>query len=77
MFTIFTARYWAQRAANKRARERRRGWDWAAGELLHGTDEGVIVRFVEQAQQVGMDTDFDKGVLEAVKVWNEQIPTAG
>lgn len=57
---------WRSRRADKRAQaDYRRGWDWAAGELLMGTPARVI----EMQTDVDFRSAFDYGADAAVQQW--------
>lgn len=70
MIGIFTARYWAMRAAQANERRRQRGFDWAAGELLRGTAvPDVLQRAEESADFDDYFDPFDNGVIDACNAW--------
>lgn len=73
MFAIFGSRYWAKRGARMRRRDRRRGWNWAAGALLAGEDPAKVEHYAQEAVDFDHDTDFDEGVFDAVKAWREKM----
>lgn len=69
MIGIFTARYWAMRAAQANERRRQRGFDWAAGELLRGTAVPDVLQKAEEADDFDDYDAFDTGVVEACNAW--------
>lgn len=63
---------WRSSQRDKKAHaEYRRGWDWAAGELLMGTPPAVI----EMQTDVDFRSSFDYGADAAVQQWHalEQV----
>jgi hypothetical protein len=73
MIAFLTARYWAERGRAIRENERRRGWNWAAGELLAGTPMAKVENYAQQARDFDHETAFDEGVFDACKAWSEKV----
>jgi hypothetical protein len=58
--------WWNRRQLKAGTIEFRRGWDWAAGELLRGTP----IDYIEDCVYGGDDrTQFDNGARAAIRVW--------
>lgn len=54
----------------RRQRKYDAGWDWAAGQLLRGTDRNEVLAYVETGLYFDAhDSDFDYGALDALDAW--------
>ena len=60
---IFTPSYWTMRAIQERERCHRRGFDWAAGELLRGSTVADVI------DKVLGTSPFETGAFDACNTW--------
>lgn len=51
----------------------RRGYNWAAGELLLGVDVAGVMRFVDDAGLFGDCDPFDAGAEAACRDWGKLV----
>lgn len=66
---------WLEKRRHKAARERfDRGFDYAAGELLRGTDTESLEARIDGAQIFGDDNEFDEGMAAAIVAWENYFP---
>lgn len=65
-------KWWARRKAAERRRQHQRGFLYAAGELLSGTPPEFLLANVQSAKDFHEFSEFDDGVLYALKRWEER-----
>jgi hypothetical protein len=63
-------RYLALRAATNRQANYQAGWDYAAGQLIAGGATELLEAQVDTARIFGTATDFDTGIIDAVRAWD-------
>lgn len=71
LFAFLTPKWWIER--DKRQMEERfeHGWNWAAGNLLHGASAAEVTRGCDEAKEFECEDEFDAGVRAAVRAWQE------
>lgn len=60
------------RALQAGERRFRKGWDWAAGELLRGVAPDKVLQNAEEAFDFGDYDRFDEGVVAACNAWESR-----
>lgn len=70
LFAFLTPKWWIEH--DKRQLEERfeRGWNWAAGNLLHGATADEVLKGCNEAKDFDCEDEFDVGVRAAVDTWS-------